>query len=400
MYRPAVDPEGCADLPPLVRIFGICVTIVLVGQFFLLAVNAYLADSEIWTVSLSQQFGESNSTQLALYYKPLFHFILRMLFFLPLENWDTFIAARLLFAAIGITAVAIAVGLTAKNVCRVESALLAGAALLSTSFFLNRGFRVRSDILMAAVNLAVVAILLKCKKRASGGSPFLSLFFVSAALALTTPKSAYFFCANSLWIYVVFPKNLRKRVLLWMWMPVGIGLVVAIAVYGWWQDVLFDSLRAAGAFFFGLFRSGFGVHSYGSWESLFYVIKFGCENPIYILMMVLSSMQGGAVILQRVSHKIATRYFWRKTLQSLRRGKTSQVNAWHFYSLLTVGILLVHNDKLPFFIAALLPSAVMGVALIFEKFMLWMPKKRRAVLYGGALFVCLVQGSFFFREIG
>jgi len=129
---------------------GIFIVPLLVGLFYL-AIHCFLADSEIWAVTLAKQFGEWSSANISIYHKIPFYGLLRPLYFFFDSNQSLFVASRVVFALIGTLILLYTFKLGEVLYRDKRISWLAVVLIITSTFFVNRGFRIRGPIYWLAL---------------------------------------------------------------------------------------------------------------------------------------------------------------------------------------------------------------------------------------------------------
>jgi hypothetical protein len=310
----------------------------------LLAVFAYLsqithwADSELWTVSIARQFG-SDAMDAGSRYKIIFEYLLSLLYRFDLSDEGTMGAARVLFMVNGLGILALTAVLARRILGGWSPAIHAVFLLVSSSFFLSQGFRVRSDLLACLFALAGLwAFFRYTEAGAQNRTRFfwigLSALFHLAAF-LSTPKAIYHILLNAVFIYAFQEKRIGaagKKT----WLAAALIFILSLATVTW---VYSDSLGYALKFFVNSFFKDLSRPDYLSVDAFRYLLRFVNENLTFFVLI------------------LATPFLaWR------RRQRGEKTSPAVFAAMTALFLILFHNDRLPFFILSLLPlPAIAGV---------------------------------------
>ena len=311
-----------------------------------LAFVTHWADTELWAITLSGQLF-SEAGDYSLMYKLFFNLLLKSLYIFDLSNLQTIHGARFIFWIVGL-GVVWQVYLLGLNVHKDKrKALFACFILITSSFFLSRGFRVRSDLLACFFQLMYLNTFIKYNFSKENKWCFVGLISV-VCLLLSTPKSILFLFVilSFIIIFTLFSRKFDqsfKFLTITLFPSVLIGFLTMIIK----KDIVLSALR--------YFINSFGENSsrpiYFSIKSFYFVFKFLEENPLIVLAMVIFVFS---------SLKI------RKVKKKTPLEKALVIS--FFFSLARV---VLHNDRLPFYINAMtiLPVAICawGLSDILDK---------------------------------
>lgn len=318
-------------------------------QFFAVGFFCFWADSEIWAVKISGLVGEDRDPYLY-WVKPLFHLILFPMLGLSekfgLHHMDW---ARMLFALNGIGASFLFSRLLKKLTNRSDIAFVFFIILLNSFIFLERGFRVRSDLLVMTVLVIMVTVLVRKKNSLESFS--WSTFATGTFLALLISLKSVFLV---LCFIPVYGPSLRFGILrnkkLFTFGVLGLLSVCISGVLMFpniWVSVssqltyllqsFFDPKGALSAFRFYRFE---------------HVIRFLSENPLIFLLMGFKKLWIFKNWVYWKSHK--TQYSLDLSILGL------------------IGFLIVFPNRLPFLIASLTPWFLLfGLNYPSQQFVKW-----------------------------
>lgn len=323
----------------------LCVIAILAitALFFHLSLVTHWDDSELWAISVSRLFS-LDSPDRGSHYKIAFHSILKCLYFLPLDNLQTIIGARLEFALLGAATALLLVLL--EREFRKNMVLPGIAALLfcSSSYFLSQGHRVRSDLLATFFQICSlwVSIRFLREPQKNAGLFISAIAILNLLMFLSTPKAIYQFFVNAaIAVTLAFSSPVRKTHL-FLFFSVLFGPVLLATLLIVWH---WDSYLTAAAFFFKSFQGEHGHPPYFSRIAFVYVIRFFTQNPLLVLLWV------GAVV---------------SSLKNWRKGDSFS-RALALGSVLSVAFIVLHNDRLPFFVLSLLPLPILHLALFLDQ---------------------------------
>jgi hypothetical protein len=308
---------------------------VLTALFLLLSHSTHWADSELWSISVARDFGLT-SQDFASHYKPLFSGILSLLYKFNLDDIGTVDAARWLFFGSGLW-IALSVFLIGREILPRRLDAVWGALLLvSCTFFLSQGFRVRSDILACACQLSGLWFYLRMVKSQRWKAWLVALLCAHGAMLLATPKAIYLVLVNLTFMVMDLKtaktgRRLRRPL---MWGALGLALLLAIVVLLNAEQFLAAVQFFANGFFTSAYQPG-----YLSGEAFSYYSRFVREN---CLLVVLG--------LWTIGHALAQ---WKTYSPRIRATMAA--------ALCAVVALLLHNERLPFFLLSLLPLPILAI---------------------------------------
>ncbi len=309
-----------------------------VAGFMALALHTKWADSEIWAVSIARTLG-FQAWDYGLSYKPLFYMTLRSVYSLDLSNVETFTAARLLYAAVGLGVLLLTYRLGRLLKLSFEARTLAVFLLATSSFFLERGFRVRSDQLATLFQLLGLTYYFQYVDQHTWGKP--RTLVVSAllhvSLLLSTPKAIYQLLVN-FYVYRVSQRFFKvpetqkrhsRRVTLIFALAIPFSLFAVLAYFRT------EQVLSALTFFVRSFAENPSQPAYFSLSSFQHYRRFVLENPLFIL--------AGLVAV-----------YWSLKNKIERKPSMSEFPLGGIAAL-TLFFIIFHNDRLPFFLVSLLP---------------------------------------------
>jgi len=202
-----------------IRIFFVIASALALVLFLSLAKIGYIADSEIWSVSIAKNFSQEwyNSW---VFTRPLFYVLLALATAIPSTALSIFLAAKVLFILIALVVVALTF-ILAKQVVSRDTAIsqampfLAVFLLLTNTTFMNQGYRIRSDGLACALVLFVLIYFLRRENHLRWRQ---MLLFPLPLLG--TPKAIF-----QLPAFGVLIPTMQKRL-------IALGILVAASVLG------------------------------------------------------------------------------------------------------------------------------------------------------------------------
>lgn len=288
-----------------------------------LAIKIYFADSEIWSVNLGYHFAEEY-THYWVFTRSVFYSLLYLsTAFLEKSEW-IFYASRILMCInlfVQLYLVQKILNVVFKNRLLNWVGIL---ILLTNTFILTQGYRVRSDLIAATFVLWTILMLLTSAHRQR------FLIIGSCLILLSTPKFI-FVLPVALIIYFGIESNSKQ----WRYPVIilGLGVLTYLAAMIIRLGVLSDMVMDLNSYLIHAFEGGAGSAAYFSVKAFTYVAKFCRENVLFVGMVTLPFLLSGR------------RKFW---LQKENR-------IWLGVHVFALFALLLMPDRLPFFITSFLP---------------------------------------------
>lgn len=323
------------------------------GLLVYLAQNIYLADSEIYAMNFSRYSISDHYAHFALLTKPVFTVVLKALSYTNDSGWDLFVNSRLVFSLISVGILILTYLISLKITKNTASAVFAVIALISTSVFLNRGYRVRSDILACLFFLASMFFLLIAIEKRQGQSKLyygISIFFIIYSL-LSTPKAVFFAFAYLVYAFRVLKSKFQttlSKSLFELPLYFIISLILSFIIYNF--SGARDPIIAASNYF---------LNSFGGPDN-WTVTYFSMRSFHYLGLFLLNDyLFAGALTLSFL-------WFLIPSLKSVRNTNVS-FQSWSMISILLIVVFIYIPDKLPFFLASLLPIFSIQISLMFDE---------------------------------
>ena len=219
-----------------------------VVAFYSLCFFSLWTETEIYPTHSSQYLFTEEGSNFLFALKPIFYLILHLSFlFSDFLNLFPMTTARFIFAINGLASLVFMYLYIKQKTCR-YNAVLAVLTLAGSNIFLDRGFRVRSDLLCSSLSLMALVLLLNVKVH-KGNLKFYLVIPLLFSLLLVTPKGIYWvFFTLCLMLYDLkheqFPslKDLAKTIAVVCMAFVGISFI--------FKDPLFlQSLKSSTQFF-------------------------------------------------------------------------------------------------------------------------------------------------------
>ncbi|MCZ0931623.1 MAG: glycosyltransferase family 39 protein, partial [Oligoflexia bacterium] len=157
-------------------------------------------ETELYPVHSSQYLFSQYANEFLFALKPLFYSILKLSFALSrLFDWLAMTGARFLFALNGLAILALFY-FYVKNKTSRYNAILAVLFLASLNIFLDRAFRVRSDLLSTCFSLICLLVNLNIKEQKDDWKFYIIAFLLTAIL-LISPKGIYWLVFTSILLW-------------------------------------------------------------------------------------------------------------------------------------------------------------------------------------------------------
>lgn len=310
-------------------ITGLLIFILIASCTVFLSQKVHWSDSEIWAVGLAKVFIEAPLNP-SLVYKPLFNLSLQVPYLLTSDNTQLVPYARYLFAFLGLSTLFLTV-VIAKKIFSDTVALWTLLVFGGCTLFISQGYKIRSDLLAALLQMGNILFFLHLADRTPPGASLKKTdvfitWILSFSLMLVTPKAIYLYIINGIFIYTYlraqpykWKANYLRRCLFG---PVAIFSIVILANL--------DNFLSALSFFSASFNVSSYRPAYWQMESFRFVIDLFKKNPTLIALTL-----WGAWSWKSWRHD---RAFFSVSLAAT----------------VSIFFILVHNDRLPFFILSLL----------------------------------------------
>jgi hypothetical protein len=328
------------QLREIARVFVFLVGLGLAGLFIHLGFITYIADSEIWSVTLANHFPEEWRH----------HWVLtRPLFYLPLflanapfdGAFDLFIVSRVLFILNALAIAVLTYRVTVKLAAGQWPAILATVLLFSHTGFLNQGFRVRSDLIAATcVLFALNAVVDRRGPRALAWRMVLILAATPKAVFHLLPFAVYI---SREWLNAK-ARAVRESQILQFIAVIGAAAAVAVAAVLWplysaGFDYLIDSVSGTQ-----------GSPGYFTRESFTYLVRWVTNNPAFTTIFA----------LRIFSFPLRVRAGAFATAE-----EKANHSGFYQFALLNAAVMAAAPEKVPFFLASFLPVLSVFAALFF-----------------------------------
>ena len=344
-----------AVLQKNIRWFVIIGIVSYASIFLMLSQTTYLADSEIWSIRYSSHLLDNLFSPISLFYKVVFQLIIKLGYLFSEGNWQVFLASRGTFALIGVLNATLVFYIADKVFRNKTLAAVSVALLVTSSFFLHQGFRVRSDGLATFFYLVSLALIYWGKGKEFRAPRILPLVLSNILMFLSTPKSIYFFLSEVALISLLskdyrFGLSRRKFLLYLVGPLMSAGVIVLCGILVFQRSYI-PALQGAFEYFWkGFFSaSNSSRPPYFSRQSFVFVKLFVVQNPFFAALLYFSAMW---TVFKSLTGRISFR-------------SCTEVEAFSVATLPLFFALVFHNDRLPFFILSLLaPLCILAVGSI------------------------------------
>jgi hypothetical protein len=326
------------------------------GLFLYLATACYFSDSEIWLLAMSKKVFSADAIQ-SIYYKWFFHVFVFTTSFWSRNNLLVYESARIAFALIALASIILTAASFSKIYQKKQLLLPIVLICLTSSVFFNQGFRFRADILALFFHACFLFIVFhnSLKKHT------LLLTALNILLLLTTPKALifialqvliglYFFCKES-----QDEKNLGRKILISILAPLTVVLfaLTCLAFFNPDHSLLF-AIRSAGDFYLKSFESDLGSAQFLSAMDFMYLSRFLRVSTAHTLIFL------AWLALFFVS--------------IFSKPKNSLHSFFNVYCALLLSLILLYNQKLPFFLGPFLTPVIAIQFCTLDKFTTGRPR--------------------------
>lgn len=358
-------------VPILVGLIFIKISILLI--YLSQVVN--WSDSELWSIAVS-----GNATpirQAVLSYKFIFSKLLEIPFHFDLSNLQTIQFSRGLFAVLGLTFTALhfvsyikikkIVFKEDRSNVQIQNIILFCAFVLTNTFFLSQAYRIRSDLVTGLLQLASILLYLNHRKSMRLKEISLQLL-IALAILFTTPKGIFNVVINLVFI-ISDQSQLHShfKIKYWKWVLL-IAVMLLLPVLVLWQD-----FSSALTYFVKSYETSNWSPGFLSVESWFYFKRFALENPVWLLAPLYPIWQNRNIPAEKPNSNF---------MLPLRNAA--------FAAFL---FIVLHSDRLAFFILFLLPIINIYLMVILEK------NKIPKTLLWAIFLVSLVSGAQYFEKL-
>jgi hypothetical protein len=306
---------------------------------------SYTVDSEIWSVNLAQYVGKPEFFQFSVYNKPLFYFLLKLIYFFPLGNLETLIAAKTIFVLNGVVLNCLCFRIFKRLAGSDEIAWVGLFFLVINPTWVTECFRIRADFLALSFSLLALSFALK-ESFASELRRTVWILLCLALSSLCTPKSMIW--NLPIFVFLILSEHMKFEKRHWRLLAgMLFGGVCLVALAYWFFLPFQEAVRIAWRHFI----EAQAQYSLQNWTSL-------SMNWILVFNSIL-----------------AAPVLWSLVLVPLALRPWMQTNGWskrkNFgFDLLPVFLLalfLFFSAKTAFLWAALLPILILPSILVLKK---------------------------------
>lgn len=321
-------------LSPLL-ILQICLAFATTFLFIHLAIHCYFSDSEIWLLTLSQKALNPQGLS-SIYYKYMFHIITYLFSHWAPSETSVYDYARIGWSLIAVLTQIILAGTFAKSVGQQKLLLPLFIILMTSNAFFNQGFRIRGDILSLFAHSMALWLFIYLRTKPITLRHYFYLAVFNLLLLLSTPKAIYFFVAQVAFAIALYKNtHLSRRYFLWIWFshlsPLILASFLTLVTHLWGgQTDLIVPIHYAIDFYLKSFDSGLFNSEFLSINDFAHVFKFIGNSPLHALIITT-----GLGI-----------YFY----LTFKKQKNTLLSSWNVYFGLLFIFVILHNQKLPFFI--------------------------------------------------
>lgn len=339
-------------LSNIMRDFLFMLSAVCAGVFAHLGWNGYISDSEIWSVTMAANYGQEWLSPWVVTRTPFYAWI--SAFVWPWEDSSQiFLAARASFIAIGLCIAGLTFCLAYKISTSWIVAGFATVLLFTHTGFINQGFRIRSDLMASLFCLWFLLIYFNRGHQSRKKSKL--LFWLPFGLMLaTTPKALQLLFPLALLLqkndFARFLTKMRTQKFKALLLAAGfLGSTITIS----WLINLPQYLRLS-------LEGGHGGPAYWSHGAFEFLFRQLHMNKIFVALLILRFMTCLTCLKLNAYATPAQKEIQLKYLK---------------FSIGIILLMVFTPERLPFFLASLLPFLCVFTSLIFMDLSFLLPKK-------------------------
>jgi len=189
---------------------------VIVGSvFFYKSLTVFWADSELWAVTLSKEhfflFDSAfhiPDNAIGMYFKPLHHLMIKFIYFAFPSHWDIMAINRIFGAIIGLGSAYVYSRIFHDILSNKKGWAIAFVAIVTTTLYFERGFRIRADLLASLFHGLVLYEFfriqrIEASKRQIKISMVLIILYETAMVASTVKYLPIWFLLNILYFFLL-----------------------------------------------------------------------------------------------------------------------------------------------------------------------------------------------------
>lgn len=336
--------------------------LVFISFSILVGWHYFISDSEFWAITISKELWSTDTSHSSVFYKPIFNAITSIPFAFDLSNTTHLLATKFIFALIG-SALLLAWHTVFRLHASSTAAIAATLWLLTDQLFFTNFFRVRSDILASLCSALAILSLRMGRSHLKPESPVrLGLFTLTLLCVLgSTPKAIYHFVLVGIYTLLIFRKQVSptyfRRILIAYFAAPAAGLILLSIALGSPNNVFKVFAEAA---IYHLNSSSGGLWPINS-STFRYWAQDLIRQPFHWLLLAL--------------------------LIAVTRPKVAWLTATTFV------LILIHNQRLPFFIASLMPFMAMSIASSLKS----IRQKHATYFFAGLALLFTIEFTFWFK---
>lgn len=321
-------------MSPIKTAYKFLLPTLLAFIIFYLALNVHWSDSELWALGLARN--TLSSLQASTDYKILFNLLLNLSYAPDLGNLQTVHLARIIFALVGLGIAGMVYATTSLLTQNKKAALWTTFLFVSCTLFLSQSFKLRSDILASLIQITSLFHYLWFRQKRSPHSlhPYLGLL-LNLLMLLSTPKAVMLLLVNFSFIFFFEKDKPRAEKLKFIKTAFVYPSIAFLLLMTWKREQFMTALD----FFISSFSQN--EHHPAAWsQESFKFVATSIINNSHLLFLALTSL----LFIPKI-----TRSAQNKAL--LAAASTS------------ILLVLLHNDRLPFFLFSLstMPILLLGV---------------------------------------
>ena len=312
-----------------------CFIIFFCFAFQALSYFSLWTETEVYSVHSSQYLFSQYASEFLFALKPIFYSLLKLSFsFSNLFDFMPMTSARFLFAVNGLIIMTL-MYLYINNKTNRYNAILAVLFLACANIFLDRGFRVRSDLLSTSFSLLCLLVNLKIKGKKDNWK-FYIVLPVLFSIFLISPKGIYWLALTSLLIW----SDIKNKADIWQ--VVKTTIIIYFSFY-------FFSFTFKDPFFLKTAYHSFKFYIINITETFHHLSEQGMVSTLYKFSHFgLFVNRNFFVILI-----IALKFLF--MIQAVFLSKKRKGDISDLYFLLLIFIALFHPQQKLFFLSALTP---------------------------------------------
>lgn len=354
----------------------------LVAAFYYLSQVAYLADSEIWLMTQSHTLWSSHPVS-SVFYKPVFHVFNWFFSFAAPSEWSVFLWARWGWASLSLMSLLI-LSLAWKSLLKETTSWLFMSLVfvMTCHLSLSQLHLARGDTLALFFHSLFMWLMQRQYKQAAK-HPFLflpTLILINGLLLGSTPKGIFLIAMQFLFWSKLFKlspepahRKLRRDFHIVHLLPLILisGLFSLSPLAPSLQSTLMTPIQDIWLFFINSFSPNGILEDYTNWHEYFYLIVFWQQSPVHALSFL-------AFLIWVVVSGLR---------QSLPQQQQPLWSATTTYVIMGLVAVMIHNDRLPFFLAMILVPLLFPLFGAFGTFFSLNKSKQASLWLAAVLFV-------------